>query len=125
ATYILGVENEAQLSKHPLRGQLFENMVINEMMKERINLGKEPKLYFYRDQSQREIDVIRMQAQSLEVFEIKSAMSLNRDFFKHLNYFKGLLGDRVTRSAVIYDGTNLTNQPIDGVYNFRNFRLDE
>lgn len=83
--YLLEIENETQLSKHPLRGQLFENMVINEMMKERTNQGKEPQLYFYRDQSQREIDVIRMKAQYLEAYEIKSSMSLNRDFFKHLS----------------------------------------
>lgn len=125
ATYILGIENETQLSKHPLRGQLFENMVINEMMKERINLGKEPKLYFYRDHAQREIDVIRMKAQHLEAYEIKSAMSYNRDFTKHLTFFKELLPDRVTRSAVIYDGENFIDSPLDGVYNYRNFRLDE
>jgi predicted AAA+ superfamily ATPase len=119
----LGIETEEQLRTHPLRGALFENMVVNEMIKERLNAGKRPELYFYRDQSQREIDIIRMQAQYLEAYEIKSSMSFNRDFFKHLLFFKKLLPDRVRRSAVIYDGEAQIDKDIEGLYNFRNFRF--
>jgi predicted AAA+ superfamily ATPase len=38
--------DEKQLQTHPLRGALFENMMINEMLKERYNAGKDnnPKM---------------------------------------------------------------------------------
>ena len=49
ATYLLDIENSSQLNRDPLRGALFENLVILELMKYRLNQGKEPNLYFYRD----------------------------------------------------------------------------
>lgn len=125
AAYLTGVENETQLNTHPLRGMLFENMVINELMKERFNVGKTPDLYFYRDKSQREIDVIRMKSNMLEAYEIKSGSSFNPDYFKQLTYFSNLLKDRVVRTAVIYNGEQEIQSTDKGLYNFRNFQMDE
>ena len=62
ACYLLGIENEDQLKNHPLRGNLFENMVINEAMKNRFNQGKTANLYFYRDKSQKEVDLLHVKA---------------------------------------------------------------
>jgi len=104
---------------------LFENLVINELMKERINLGKVPDLFYYRDKSQREIDVVRMKSNLLEAYEIKSGMSFNPEFFKHLTYFKELLKDRVVRTAVIYNGEQEIQSADKGLFNFRNFRLND
>jgi predicted AAA+ superfamily ATPase len=123
AAYLLGIENEEQLKMHPLRGALFENMVVNELLKEYTNAGKKEHLYFYRDKSGREIDVVRMKAQYLQAFEIKSAMSANKDYFKQLKFFKDLLPERVDRTAVIYDGEIESNKELEGLYNFRDFTL--
>ena len=123
ATFLLGIENEEQLKTHPLRGELFENMVVNEMMKEGLNKGKEEHLYFYRDKTQREIDVIRMKALDLEAYEIKSGKSYNGDYYKQLKFFKDLLGDQVKRTAVIYDGETNNRDLINGLYNYRDFSL--
>lgn len=124
ATFLLGIANEEHLSIHPLRGALFENMVINEMMKEGTNKGKEEYLYFYRDKTQREVDVIRMKANNIEAYEIKAGMTYDSDYFKHLKYLQELLKDRITRTAVIYDGKQENDKAINGIYNFRNFHLD-
>lgn len=124
ATYLLGIENAAQLATHPLRGALFENMVINEMLKEGFNKGREEHLYFYRDKTQREIDVIRMKGLDVEAYEIKAGKSYNADYYKHLNYFKKLLGDQVTRTAVLYDGDTDVDSLLNGLYNYRHFCLD-
>jgi len=124
ATFLLGIDSEDQLEKHPLRGALFGNYVINEMLKDKMNKGEKPNLFFYRDQSQREIDVICPKAQFLEAYEIKSSMSYNREFFKQLAYIRQLLPGRVMRSAVIYDGDSQQDKPIEGLWNFRNFRLE-
>ena len=68
---------------HPLRGALFENMVINDMMKLDLNRGNNmQQLFFYRDKSQREVDVLRILPPNLvEAYEIKSAQTWNADFF--------------------------------------------
>lgn len=123
AAYLLGIENEEQLETHPLRGELFENMVINEMLKEGFNNGKEEHLYFYRDKTQREIDIIRMKGLDLEAYEIKAGKSYNGSYYKHLTYFKNLLGEQVKRTAVIYDGETDSDSLTNGLYNYRNFSL--
>ncbi len=50
-------------------------------------------------------------------------MTYNADYFKHLRYLKSLLGDRLKRTTVIYDGTQENSQDIDGYCNFRHLKL--
>lgn len=125
ACYLLGIENEQQLNTHPLRGSLFENMVINEAMKNRLNKGKDPSLYFYKDKSQNEVDLIHIQGNELYAYEIKSSQTYNNEFYKGISYIKGLLGDKITRSALIYDGAVAINSQENGAINFRDFYLEQ
>lgn len=124
ACYLLGIENEEQLATHPAKGALFENMVVNEAMKNRLNRGKDPNLFFYRDKSQKEVDLLHTQANEIYAYEIKSAQSFHKEFFKGIDYLKGIFGDRLTRTAVIYDGRDEMHTEQNGVYNFRNFYLE-
>jgi predicted AAA+ superfamily ATPase len=123
--YLLGISDENQLQTHPLRGALFENLVINEMLKECYNKGKDSNLFYYRDKSQREIDVIQWNGIYLNAYEIKSGMSYNPNFFKNIDYLRSLLKDKIIRSAVIYDGDVESDHQERGIYNFRNFCLDK
>ncbi len=124
AAYLLGIANENQLQTHPLRGSLFENFVINEMLKERYNHGLDNNFCFYRDKSHREVDVIQVNGLSLNAYEIKSSMTYKPDFFNNINYFKSLLNEKIVRTAVIYDGENENHNPEYALYNFRNFSLE-
>lgn len=124
AAYLLGIENEKQLSVHPLKGALFENMVVNEAMKNRLNKGKDPNLYFYRDKSQKEVDLLHTVANDIYAYEIKSAKSFHKEFFKGIDYVKGIFKDQITRSAIIYDGEDERDTVENGIYNFRKFYLD-
>ena len=119
AAFLLGINNETVLNVHPLRGALFENMVVNEMVKHSLNSGEEPNLYFYRDQSQREVDVVNVKAQGIELYEIKSSMSYNTDYFKNLKYLTGLMPEQVIKSGVIYDGKEQRTTVLEGLTNFR------
>lgn len=58
ASWLLGIHSVEQVATHPLRGNLFENMVINEFVKERHNHLQMPNLYYYRDQQQHEVDLL-------------------------------------------------------------------
>ena len=59
ASYLLGIQNVVQLSRDPLRGHLFENAIILELRKHRLNQGLDPSLFFYRDiQKNEEVDII-------------------------------------------------------------------
>jgi predicted AAA+ superfamily ATPase len=122
--YLLGIENEKQLSTHPLCGRIFENMIVNEAMKSRFNKGKDANLYYYRDKSQREVDLIHDNVNGLRIYEIKSAQRFQKEFFSGIDYLKNLFREQIVQSAIIYDGTYEIDQAEKGVYNFRSFTLD-
>ena len=126
ASYLLGINTVEQLDVHPQRGSLFENMVVNDILKHGANLGHQENLFFYRDKSQREVDVLRlMQDGTIEAYEIKAGMTFNTDYFKHLHYLQTLLGNQLKRTSVIYDGEQESQQPIDGYCNFRHLQLEQ
>lgn len=119
ACFLLGIENEAQLSVHPLRGALFENMIVNEAMKNRFNQGKPANLYFYRDNTQKEVDLLHTKGNDFYAYEIKSSKVFHTDFTKGINYIKELFKERIVRTGIIYDGETVAN-----TINFRDFYLD-
>ena len=124
AAFLLGITTEQQMDVHPLRGSLFENMVINDMLKLDLNRGNNmQQLFFYRDKSQREVDVLRILPPNLvEAYEIKSAQTWNGDFFANLNYLRPLLKERLLKTTVIYDGTQENPQMDNGIINFRHLQ---
>jgi predicted AAA+ superfamily ATPase len=104
ASYLLDIESEVQLDRDPLRGALFENLIISELLKRRFNRGLDSNLYYYRDRHGYEIDVIAGIRDSLELYEIKSSQTFTGDFLKKLRYINKLLGDRIKSSSLVYDG---------------------
>ncbi|MDR0563675.1 MAG: ATP-binding protein [Azoarcus sp.] len=84
AAWLLGIETPAQVGRDPLLGGLFENMVIVEALKARLNAGKLPNLYFFRDQRGMEVDLLVLRGKNLLPIEIKSGMTYDRSFAKNL-----------------------------------------
>ena len=80
---------------------MFENIVVNDFMKFGSNRGEEEQLFFYRDKSQREVDVLRLLSGKLEAYEIKSCKTYSPDLFKNLNYLKTIIGGEVLLVPVI------------------------
>jgi len=89
AAHLLGLENTLHISRDPLRGNLFENMVVMEALKYRLHRGKRANLHFYRDSNGNEVDLLLSFGPDLYPLEIKSGMTINRDYFKGLDSFAG------------------------------------
>ena len=123
ACFLMGIEEEKQLTVHPLRGAVFENLVVLEFMKSRFNQGKLPNLYFYRDKAQHEIDHIEEKGMALSAYEIKSSKAFSKDFMKGLDYFRKVAGDDVVSTQVIYDGEQDIITTENGMLNFRNLNV--
>ena len=98
-----------------MTGAFFENMVVMEAFKARYNSISEPKLYFYRDNNGLEVDLIFEKGQKeLELFEIKSAYSVSKDFARNMDRFENLHPGYVIHKNVIYSGETL-REPVNGV----------
>lgn len=104
AAYLLGIESAEQLSRDKMRGNLFENFVVMEALKNRYNRGKENNLYFYRDSNQNEVDLILKNRDSLCGIEIKSSMTYNSQFEKGLKQIDSGVKEKVEPKAIIYAG---------------------
>lgn len=118
--YLLGLHTEQEVANCPLRGELFENMVVADRLKQRYNHALDNNLYFYRDKTQHEVDLIQEEAMRIHAYEIKSATVMHPDFYKNLTYLRKVYGADVVSTRVIYDGTLELDQPIDGYSNYRN-----
>ena len=103
AAYLLELENPGMVTRDPLMGNLFENMVVVEALKKRYNAGKDAGLYFFRDSHGMEIDLLQSSARKLYPFEIKAARTYSRDFAKNIEKFR-LLNDKTAEGCVIYSG---------------------
>ncbi len=104
AAYLLDIESEKHLRYHPLRGLLFENLIVLEAVKHQLNQGKQCKMSFYRDSGGHEVDLLLHQGNKHALIEIKSGATVNSDYFKGLEYFAQLYPDSIISGAVVYGG---------------------
>lgn len=104
ACYLLDIESPEQLAHDKMRGHLFENLIVMEALKHRLNQGKEPNLFFYRNAKQQEIDLLFHEHGSLKGIEIKSSMTYNTSFEQTLQQASSIMVTPVTEKAVVYAG---------------------
>lgn len=103
AAWQLGIRTPAQAARDPAFGGLFENMVVLEALKARLNAGHTPDLYFIRDQHGTEIDLVIEDRSSLHLFEIKSSASYSADFARNLETMRRTIPG-VASATVVYGG---------------------
>ncbi len=105
---LLGIREPGLLRQHPLRGAIFENFVVAELMRGALHRGQSPRMWFYRDQRRLEVDVLLERAEGLLAIETKSGQTIGADFFSALQRFVALRNPtgsgEVTRSVLVYGG---------------------
>jgi len=118
-TWLLGIHDPAQVTRDPLFGGLFENMVVVEALKARLNAGLDPELYFFRDSGGTEVDLLfRKSHDRLIPAEIKGGMTWSKEFAGNVIKLRKL-SPKFTDGFVVYGG-DLTPE-IDKV-KFINFK---
>lgn len=100
---VLGIHSPDEISKSYLKGALFENMVIADLYKQLSHQQKQSRLYFWRDKTGHEIDVIYDKGKCLVPLEIKSGATFQDDFLKNLNYWSKLY-NQPTENHLIMGG---------------------
>ena len=104
AASLLGIQTAEQIAAHPLKGALFETMVVNEFLKARRNAGRRDQLYFWRDNIGTEIDLVLEQGQALAGVEIKSGSRVASDATVSLRKWQKYAGKTQTYLGVVYGG---------------------
>lgn len=102
--YLLSIRSTEHLKTHPLLGSIFETFIISECFKRCYNLGEKPPLYFWRDQSGNEIDLLIDIGQKGFPIEIKFAQSFHPDFKKTIERWLHLKNNLADKGSIIYCG---------------------
>jgi predicted AAA+ superfamily ATPase len=104
AAWLLGVQHSGHLISHPLFGALFESWVVAECLKARWHTGSEPNLYFWRDRSGNEVDILVDQGTQALPIEIKAGQTIAADFLRPIKRWQELVGDFSGPATLIYGG---------------------
>lgn len=104
AAWLLGIQEPVQLVTHALRGPLFETWVVSETLKARFNRGLTANVFFWRDRSGHEVDLLLEQGNAVVPVEVKAGQTVAPDFFAGLARFRELAGAEAGRPWVVYGG---------------------
>lgn len=107
AAWLLDIDSPQTMNRDKMRGHLFENMVIMNVLKDRLNRGVDGGLYFYRDSNGNEVDLLVKSGSQYSCYEIKSSATFHPDFIKGLSNFEKNYPDLINEKAVIYTGRTL------------------
>lgn len=110
AAWLVGIQKPEQLLTHPARGALFETFVVAELLKRRFNGGLEPNIYFWRDRTGNEIDVVIDNGTALTPLEIKSGKTVVPDFFSVFKRWESITGMHGQKGWLIYGGESSQNR---------------
>ena len=115
ACWLLGLRSAEQVARDPLWGSLFENFVIMEAMKDRLNAGATAEMYFYRDSEGNEVDLLIPVGTKMHAIEIKAGATINPDYFKGLKTFAAHQPAVFASGCVVFggaDGQSRSNWPV-------------
>jgi uncharacterized protein len=115
--WLLGIRSVEQLRHHVMRGALFESLVVSEAYKALFNQGESPEIWFWRDRSGHEVDMIVERAGQHLAVEMKSGSTLSRDQFKGLQFWNALTeneGESVLVYRAIRLGSDMALKPFPG-----------
>jgi uncharacterized protein len=113
ALRLLGLEKHEQLFTFNMRGSIFENWVISELIKFRYNKCKDKNFFFWRNNIGDEIDIVIDKSDGMIPIEVKSGATVSTDWFLHLNKWKKLAENKCIGSYLVYGGD--TSQERSGI----------
>lgn len=101
---LLGIRSLDQVETHYMRGALFETLIISNIFKHEFNLGLRPQnIYFWQNQSGKEIDALFLKENDWIPLEIKAGSTISQDYFRNIKYWQELNSEQKL-GYVVYSG---------------------
>ncbi len=88
--YLLRIRNRKQIIGKPIKGSLFENMMIAEYIKRMYHTDNLQDVWFWRDSAGHEVDLIVQSSMAMNIVELKSTETIMTKLFKGLEYFHNI-----------------------------------
>jgi hypothetical protein len=115
--FLLSIRTPAELAGHPLFGNIFETFIIGELYKRICHTGGTPPLYFWRDRTGNEIDLLVDFGRTLLPIEIKSSKTYNTDFAAGIKKYIDMSGKSAKGGYILYSGDGIvgSGSPVPAV----------
>lgn len=110
ACHLLGIKTSTDLLHNPLKGSLFENLIIAEFYKQNEHRYQHQDFYFWRDSNGNEVDLLRPEGMTFDIFEIKSSQTILSDQFKGLKFLQEIAQEAVAAKTLIYGGNEIQHR---------------
>ena len=123
ACYLLDIESPRQLNRDKMRGNIFENFVVMEAVKHRMNAGKDGGVFFYRDSNKNEVDLLVKEEGEITALEIKSSQTYSKSFADTLERLPGWIKTPVRKRAVVYAGDFENNAGKIDIINYKHLEI--
>lgn len=121
--HLLKLNNSEMIISHPVKGNLFENMMIAEYVKKMHHYNTPNDIWFWRDASGNEIDLLIQSPPKLELVEFKATQTITPDLFKGLNYFESLAKNIILTKTLVYGGKEEQTRNVGRVCSWKDFTL--
>lgn len=123
-SYLLGIKSEKSIQESEFKGALFENMVINEYIKQNYHHNLYREFYYWRDSNGHEVDLLVSNETAYDVVEIKATKTVLPKLFDGLDLLKNIGKETINRKILVYGGTESQNRSNYKVWAWNNVKID-
>lgn len=102
--HLLKIRNAEKLKLSAVKGSLFENLIVSELLKQNYHQQLHREMWFWRDASGHEVDLVVQDDEQLDIVEMKATETVMGDLFSGLHYFADLAGEDIKSKSLIYGG---------------------
>lgn len=113
--HLLKIKDAHSLKISPHKGNLFENFVVSEFVKNNYHQNLLHDLWFWRDAVGHEVDLIWQNDELLNLVEIKASETIMPDMFKGLSYFEKWVPQLIKTKSVLHCGNFNQNRELGKV----------
>ncbi|OJX36833.1 MAG: AAA family ATPase [Flavobacteriia bacterium 40-80] len=123
--HLLKIKDAYKLQTDPMKGMLFENMMIAEYVKQMHHHNDLRDIWFWRDASGNEIDLLVESENGVTIAEFKASMTIMPDMFKGLTHFEAISGWKDLNKQLVYGGDAEQNRTAGKVISWKSFGIAE
>lgn len=102
--HLLKISKTESLLTHPIKGALFENMMIAEYVKQMHHQSNPQDLWFWRDAAGNEIDLMVDKGDQIDIIEFKASQTIKTQMFDGLSKFEEISQIKNLNKSLVYGG---------------------
>lgn len=122
--FLLNFTDPGQLITHPAKGSFFENLAIAEYVKQMHHTYSETDVWFWRDSAGHEIDLLTINADGMNLYEVKATQTIMNEMFINLDYFERISGKSRLKKTVVYAGIEKQERSKGNILSWRDLVVD-